>query len=90
MSKDLERVLVIAENSESMDAITLAAEVRRLRRMEARVVELLGAKKQALSEIRSDMDVCLENDWDEGHERLVGEESRALAEINVLERIIND
>jgi hypothetical protein len=30
--EELERVLVIAENSESTDAITLAAEVRRLRR----------------------------------------------------------
>jgi hypothetical protein len=30
--EELERVLVIAENSESTDALTLAAEVRRLRR----------------------------------------------------------
>ena len=42
--KELERVIVLAENSESMDAIRLAAEVRRLRgRLEAVERLVLGA-----------------------------------------------
>jgi len=39
--KELERVIVLAENSESMDAIRLAAEVRRLRGRLGAVEELV-------------------------------------------------
>ncbi len=42
--KELERVLVIAENSESMDAIRLAAEVRRLRSIESSLKNAIAWK----------------------------------------------
>jgi len=43
--KELERVIVLAENSESMDAIRLAAEVRRLRKIEDGLKNLIAMRK---------------------------------------------
>jgi hypothetical protein len=86
----VERVLVIAENSESMDAIVLAGEARRLRRMESQVVAALEAKKQSLWEVRESINLCRVNGWDEGLERLDHEEARVLGEIALLEKVLND
>lgn len=44
--RDLESVLLLAENSESSDAILLAAEVRRLRWIETRVKAALDVKQE--------------------------------------------
>lgn len=52
MDKELERVLVLAENSESTEAIVLAAEVRRLQAMEARLKDLMAYKRDRINKDR--------------------------------------
>lgn len=52
MDKELERVLVLAENSESTEAIVLAAEVRRLQAMEARLKDLMAYKRVRINKDR--------------------------------------
>lgn len=58
-AKNFERVLVLAETSESSDAILLAGEVRRLRKIEDGLKNLVAMRKQVVEALRTEAD-----EWD--------------------------
>lgn len=66
-----------------------SGELDRLRKIEAKAKELLAGKEQDLVDVREDMAECVENDWDEGHERLSGRENRVLSQIKLLRGLLN-
>lgn len=65
-----------------------STEVRRLRKLEAHVKDLIVEKTVELSEKHSDLDMCSIEGWDEGYERIEREINVVLAERKILVKLL--
>lgn len=88
----LERVLVIAENSESSDAILLAAEVRRLRKIEDGLKNRIAMLKQVRAALLQDVERETKLDYFYGTNGVIElreKAERIMAEVWPLEALLD-
>lgn len=89
-AKNLERVLVLAEISESSDAILLAAEVRRLRKIEAGVKKMVEDRKNVIEAVRKDAAYYISVDMPQSAEFHRMNAEKIQGEVWPLEALLNE